>query len=335
MAANEIGYEQIEDLLDSNEHWFLLSHVKPDGDTLGAASAFFCSAKEKRKRVSWAGVSDVPVAYNFLPNIEFYSKSGWIDLDTFENGHEPLFICLDTSTLERTVGGLHPLWTILNIDHHADNHRYGTYCHIQSKISSVCELVWDFMKKRNWNIASDTATGLYTGIMTDSGNFSYNSTRESTHMAAADLISRGVDPSSISLSVNGNKSIDGVHLWGIAMSRVRYIGEDGKIAFSYLSLDDFYSTGAKQSDTEFLVSQLLLIHGVEFAILMSEDAMETRVSLRSVKGGVSAGMIARQLGGGGHELAAGVLIRKPLKDVIPLVLSNVETAYAERNPTSE
>lgn len=325
---NEIGYPEIAALLDGSEHWFLLSHVKPDGDTLGSASAMYEAAKMRGKSVSWAGPSGVPVAYDFLPNIKNYVKSGWIDLAKFAKGQEPLFVCLDTSTKERTVGGLHQFWKILNIDHHADNSRYGTYSHIQPKISSTCELIWDFMNNTGWEISSEIATGLYTGIMTDTGNFSYSCTKESTHSAAADLLARGADPSSINLSVSGNKTIENVHLWGIAMSRVRHFGENRKVAFTYLSLDDFQSTGANQSDTEFLVNQLLLIRGVEFAVLLSEDVLETRVSIRSVPGGhVGAASVARRLGGGGHELAAGAVFDRPMKETLPIVLSEIEEAY--------
>lgn len=329
MAIN-VRYEEIAKILDEHEHWFILSHVKPDGDTLGSACALFCAGKERGKRVSWGGPSEVPVHYGFLPHIENYEKSGWIDLASFGKGREPLFVCLDTSTTERTVGGLHQFWEILNIDHHPDNQRYGTYCHIQPKISSVSEIIWDFLTKQGWNISNEAALGLYTGIMTDSGSFSYNSTSVSTHIAAGDLLVRGVEPSAVSLAVNGNKTVQGFHLWGTAMSRVRLICNN-EVAFTHIALGDFYSTGAAQSDTEFLVNQMLLIRGVKLAVLISEDVMETRVSLRSVLGGLSAGKIARQLGGGGHELAAGVRIEKSVREVIPAVLARVEREYAGRN----
>ena len=263
-----------------------------------------------------------------------YSKSGWIDLDNYKD-EEPLFICVDTSTLDRAVGGLHGMWKIINIDHHADNMKYGTYYHIEPESSSTCEVIWNFMKAQNWDISKEVATGLYTGIMTDTGNFSFNNTKKITHYAAADLLEKGIDPNFINLSVLGNRTIEGMHLWGTAMSRMRLIGERKQIGFSYLTLDDFRSTGSNQGETEFLVNQILLIHGVEVASLIIEDVMQVRVSVRSIKGSVSAGKISRKLGGGGHELAAGAVCDKSINEVIPMVLSLIEEEYAKRDPAAE
>jgi len=325
----EVNYAEIETILDSYGYWYVLSHVKPDGDTLGAACAIYAAGVERGKRVSWAGTSNIPLSYRFLPFMENYLKISWIDLDNFK-GKKPIFICLDTSTLDRTVGGLHGLWKIINIDHHADNMKYGTYYHIEPDASSVCEIIWRFMRLQKWNITKEIATGLYTGIMTDTGNFSFSNTKISTHYAAADLLKNGIDPNLINLSV-GSKSIEGVHLWGIALSKMRLTGSRKQIGFSYITLDDFRSTGADHSDTEFLVNQILLIHGIEVAALLVEDVMQVRVSLRSIKGSISVSKIARRLGGGGHELAAGAVCKESINEVIPRVLNMIEEEYAKRD----
>jgi phosphoesterase RecJ-like protein len=329
----EVNYAEIEAILDSYEHWYVLSHVKPDGDTLGAACAIYAAGIERGKRVTWAGSSSIPLTYKFLPFIENYIKINWIDIDNHK-GEEPIFICVDTSTLERTVGGLHGLWKIINIDHHADNMKYGTYFHIEPKASSVCEIILNFMKSQDWNITKEIATGLYTGIMTDTGNFSYGNTSVLTHFAAADLLKSNIDPNFISLAV-GSRTIEGIHLWGVALSKMRLAGKRKQIGFSYITLDDFRSTGADQSETESLVSQILFIRGIEVAALIVEDVMQVRVSLRSIKGSVSVSRISRKLGGGGHELAAGAVCKESINEVIPMVLNLIEEEYAKRDSAAE
>jgi phosphoesterase RecJ-like protein len=324
----EADYSRIEEVLNSHEHWYLLSHVKPDGDTLGAACAFYAAGIERGKRVSWGGESDVPLPYRFLPHIKNYVKVSWIDLDSF-TGEKPLFICLDTSTLERSVGGLHDLWVIINIDHHADNMKYGTYYHIEPEASCGCEIIWNFMRSQKWNITKEIAIGLYTGLITDTGNFSFSNTKPHTHNVAADLLKYDIDPNSINLAVRGNRTVEGMHLWGIAMSKIRIIGKRKQIGFSYLTIDDFRFTGADMSETEFLVNEILYIHGVEVAVLIVEDITQVRVSLRSIKGSVSVGKIARILGGGGHELAAGATCKDSLNEVMTRVLTVIEEEYAE------
>ena len=328
--GREVNYSEMGEILDSHKHWYVLSHIKPDGDTLGGGCAIYAAGIERGKRVSWRGPGNVPLSYKFLPFIENYSKSGWLDID-FDKDEEPLFICIDTSTLDRTVGGLHGLWKILNIDHHADNMKYGAYYHIEPEASSTCEVIWNFMKSQRWDITREMAIGLYTGIITDTGSFSFNNTKKITHYAAADLLAKRIDPDFINLAVWGNRTIEGMHLWGIAMTRMRLIGERKQIGFTYLTLDDFRYTSADQGDTEFLVNQILYIHGVELALLMIEEAMQVRISLRSVKGGVSAGIVSRRLGGGGHELAAGATCDKAINEVIPMVLNIIEEEYAKRD----
>jgi phosphoesterase RecJ-like protein len=330
----EVDYSEIETILDSHEYWYILSHVKPDGDTLGAACALYAAGIENGKRVSWGGESSIPLSYKFLPFIDNYLESGRIDLDSFE-GEEPLFICVDTSTIERVVRGQHELWKILNIDHHADNTKYGTYYHIEPDSSSACETIWSFMKSQGWEITKEMSIGLYTGIATDTGNFSFSNTKINTHYAAADLLEKGVDPSYIHLAVRGNRTVEGIHLWGIAMSKVRLVGKKNQIGFSYLTHNDFRSVNADQSETEFLVNQMLYIHGVEVATLIVEDDMQVRVSLRSVRGSVSAGKIARKLGGGGHELAAGATCNESIFEAISMVLCIIEEEYAERDTAFE
>ena len=328
--GSEINYSEMELVFDAHENWCLLSHVKPDGDTLGTASALYAAGVDRGKRVSWVGESDIPLCYKFLPHIDQYKKSAWIDLDNFK-GKEPLFVCVDTSKIERTVGGLHNQLKIINIDHHADNTKYGTYNRIEPGSSSVGEIIWNFMKAQNWNITKEIAIGLYTGIATDTGNFSFNNTKINTHYAAADLLKNGIDPEYINLAIRGNRSIEGFRLWGIAMSKMLLVGKRKQICFTYLTLEDFRSSNASQFETEYLVNQMLLIHGVETAALIIEDVMQVRVSLRSVSGSVSAGNIARKLGGGGHELASGAVCYVSIYEVIPMVLNFIEEEYAKRD----
>ncbi|MCL2147293.1 MAG: DHHA1 domain-containing protein, partial [Synergistaceae bacterium] len=233
--------------------------------------------------------------------------------------------------LERTVGGQHDQWKILNIDHHADNSRFGTYNLIETEASSVCEIIWNFMKAQSWNITKEIAIGLYTGIATDTGNFSFNNTKENAHYAAADLLKKGIDPNFINLAVRGNRSLEGIHLWGKAMTKMRLVGKRNQVCFTYLTLDDFRSAYASQFETEFLVNQMLLIHGVEAAALIVEDVQQVRVSLRSISGSVSASKIAKKIGGGGHELASGAVCKMSIYEAIPLVLNAIEEVYAERD----
>jgi phosphoesterase RecJ-like protein len=98
---------------------------------------------------------------------------------------------------------------------------------------------------------------------------------------------------------------------------------------SWLTREDFRLTKADASDTEMLVNQMLLIRGVNFAVLLVEEEHEVKASFRSRAESVAASAVAHALGGGGHPRASGAQLSLPLDRAIRSVRETVEAAYAE------
>jgi phosphoesterase RecJ-like protein len=218
--------------------------------------------------------------------------------------------------------------TVLNIDHHEDNSCFGTINCVDSGASSVAELLWHIMTAGGWTITTCVAECLYTGIVADTGNFAFSNTTVRTHHVAADLLARGVDPSKIDTCIRQTRSLEGMHLWGTALSRISRWGADSQIVVSWLTRADFESTKATGSDTEALIGQLLLIRGVRFAVLLVEGEDRVRVSFRSKEGAAPAALVARSLGGGGHPRAAGASLPLPFENALQTVRAAVENACA-------
>jgi phosphoesterase RecJ-like protein len=226
-----------------------------------------------------------------------------------------------------------PGTVVLNIDHHGDNSRFGTIDCVDPSASSTSELVWRVMAAGGWDITAEMAASLYTGIFADTGGFTFSNTTETTHRIAADLLRRGVRPSVIEAALRQNRSLAGTHLWGVALARVDCWGPEGQFALSWLARKDFESTGASVSDTEALVNQLLLIHGVRFAVLVADefsaDRNGVRASFRSREATVEAVAVAHLLGGGGHPRASGVRLDLTMDEAVRLIRGTVNRAYAE------
>jgi phosphoesterase RecJ-like protein len=320
---------QVARMLETASSWRIFSHRKLDGDAIGAATALFEAGKLQGKHVVWMGPDPVPPSYFFLAHTGDYVAQKEYRFDS----EDDLYIFLDSANENRGVAGLHartPGASVLNIDHHEDNTRYGTLNCVDASASSTSELIWCVMTEAGWPITAGIAECIYTGISADTGGFVFSNTTERTHRAAADLVARGAVPVKIDTAMRQSRSLAGMHLWGVALSRITCWGENSQFAMTWLTLKDFEQTGAIVADTEMLVGQSLLIRGVRFAVLLMEEGKrEVKVSFRSKEGTIAASAVAHALGGGGHPRASAAILALPLDQAIETIRRSVDDAYAK------
>jgi len=317
-------------MLEDAPSWVIFSHIKPDGDAIGSSAALFEAGLARGKRVRWVGADPVPSCFSFLPHVDkciIQKKYKFVNEDD-------LYVFLDSASEDRGIEGLRERSSevvVLNIDHHKDNTRFGTLNCVDYGASSTSEVLWRIMTEANWPITPAIAECLYTGAAADTGWFSFGNTTSATHLMAADLLDRDIDPSKIDSCLRHNRSIEGLRLWGLALMRVFRWGELSQFAMTWLSRRDFAATNAISADTKMLVNQMLMIRDVRLAVLLTEDddSGHIRVNFRSKEGIVPAAYAARALGGGGHSKAAGAQLVLPLADAIRAVQEAVEKVHAE------
>lgn len=317
-------------VLEGAFSWVIFSHSKPDGDSIGSSSALFEAGLAQGKQVRWVGTDPVPLNFLFLPHVREYEIQKKFEFDSKND----LYVFLDAANEERGVEGLKDRSreaVVLNIDHHEDNTGFGAINCVDAKASSTSELLWNIMTSANWPITPSIAECLYTGIVTDSGWFSFDKTTPGTHLIAADLLAKGADPSKIDSCLRHNRSLEGMRLWGLALLRIFRWGDSSQFAMTWLSRRDFDVADATPHDTEALVNHMLTIQGVRFAVLLTEndDAGQVKASFRSKSGTVPAALVARALGGGGHSKAAGTNLDHPISDAIRIVQETVDKIYAK------
>ncbi len=318
---------RIISLLSGASRWILLSHTKPDGDTLGCGSALWSTGRSLGKDVVWGGPDPVPDSYLFLAGTDGFLPG--LTLGSLSLCRDTVVVALDTSTAARSVADLSGIpegVPLVNMDHHHDNEGFGTAVWVDPTSSSVGEMCWMLLRSWGIPIPLEAAEALYTAIVTDCGNFAFSCTTPRTHQAAADLLSLGVAPEKIDQLIRCSRTMGGLRLRGRALERVRSVGSFA--AVTWIGKTDFLDTGSNPAETEFLVNELLTVRSVSFAVLFIEDDDCVRASLRS-RGALSASEIAHAFGGGGHPQAAGCRLPLPVSEAVASLTALLE----EKNDT--
>ena len=169
------------------------------------------------------------------------------------------------------------------------------------------------------------STFIYTGILSDTGGFTYSSTSTDTFALAHDLASRGASPSRIARDIYFSNPVSKIRLLGKALSNFQC---DGDIAWTWVTAADMDLIGAGAEDCEGVVNYLISIAGVESAVFLREvaDASQFRLSIRS-KGRVDVARVAEHFGGGGHRSASGCTLDGPLASATERILAQLRTGF--------
>ena len=295
---------EIIKLINSAKSIALFSHINPDCDTICSALALKCFLIKEGKEVS--AFCDGDLKYDMS---DLYGADS-VNADIVKSSYD-LTIAIDCATEDR-LGKYRPLFKkarhTMCIDHHLQDRTYAEYNWIDSKSGATAELIYLLIEK--WNssqLDSDIAGLLYTGLVTDTGNFSFSNVGERTMMIASKLIACGIPSADISFKHFRSISFDTFRLKTRVFSNIRFF-EDHKIGIISFLHDDFVATGTTVAHSSNLVSDITNIAGVEVGVSITEVRPHSyKVSIRTHKD-VNANEIAMIFGGGGHKNAAGFTI---------------------------
>ena len=299
--------QPILNAINQAQNILLVSHEKPDGDTLGASLALAHFLEKLNKKYKHF-CADKPAAYfNFLPKIEKITT----DLKTLNIQEHDLIITVDCGVLIRTkiaptilAAKNNP--TIINIDHHDTNKYYGHHNLVIKNASSTSEIVYNFFDFHNIKIDKYMATSLLTGILTDTMNFTNGATTQNSLHIASKLLDQGARLNQIISYLSQNKSIITLRLWGKVLSKIEFIN-DYNFAYIVISEQDLLEHQMTADDArDGLANFLSLLQEIDFILVLTEQDQETiKGSLRTTKDNVDVAQIAGLFGGGGHTKAAG------------------------------
>ena len=301
------------ELLKAAKKLVIVSHVSPDGDTLGSSLALMQALRILGKEIIMNVDDDISTVYSFLPGIDEYRRFA-----PDESIEADLLVIVDASSADRAGNAMDVVKSpaVLNIDHHKTNTRFADYLYLDSDAAATAEIIYSLLLEMGISFTRDIATCIYEGIYTDTGSFKYSNTTSKTLKTAADLLNYGVNPSLISDNME-LKSRSQVEMLRKVLETLTFL-KDGKIAYIEIPLE-LYDHNV---ETDTFISYPRYVEGVEIALLFKQvEANLTRVSFRSKE--IDVAKIALSFGGGGHKKAAGCSIYAPLKEAEKVVLDVV------------
>ncbi len=315
--------EQLDSNIKNSKNILLVSHINPDGDTLGAMCGLYSLIKDNyKKKCDMAAISEVPVTYNFLPYINQVKNIADYDLSR----EYDLVINVDVAALDR-CGNAQVLFEkakqTVNIDHHETNIGYGMLNIIEPYASAAAEVLVGIAIDLDWKISHQSAVCLYTGIVTDTGSFKFSNTTQRTMEYAGKMISYGVNSSDIYQKCYESSSKDMVLFQSYCINKAKFVNND-KIAYTLVYKKDLEKFNNKGEDfTDGLTEKLRAIVSTEVAFVVKElNSSTSKVSMRSKEKDIAK--VCSAFGGGGHKLAAGAVIKAPVEQAVKLILEEIK-----------
>ncbi len=325
-------FQKFKTYVEEAKRVLISTHILPDGDGLGAEAALFHYLKRARKACRVYNPDQLPKRYRFLdPKGNILLGPGEVELwDTCD-----LWIIVDTNDPRR----LGKLWSELSLrarkivflDHHpeiigAPEISYPPHAMMVSdtRSSSIGELLYSLFGELGLTkINKEVALGLYVSVMTDTNSFRYSRTTPIAHKIAAEMIELGVNPEEVYQAIYSSKEISHLQLLGNMLQNVKATS-NGKVAWLEMPLDLRKKHQASADDTQSFLNLLLLLKDAEVvALFREEDDSQVRVSIKS-KGRIVINRVAMELGGGGHEYAAGLALSVPLEKTVDAVVKRIE-----------
>ncbi len=296
-------YQQAKKEFLKADKVLLISHRKPDADTLGANIAISMWLKRLGKEVTLACCDKPANVFDFLPDVsKFVTEFNLKDFD--------LMLVADAGASYMT--DFHLKYEnifnygipVINIDHHASNDNYGTINIVEPGSASTTLIVYRMFKEFGVEIDEKMALCLLSGIYGDTGSFMHSNTSMEVLLAASDLMKSGAKLASINKFLFGNKSVSALRLWGRVLENLKITDEN--VAISVVRENDYVETSSYPEQLSGVVDYLNMVPGIKFSVLINEDRKgHVKGSFRTKNDDVDLSKITQAFGGGGHPKAAG------------------------------
>ena len=308
--SEALTLEQIPGLLDRLQprRLLLTTHLRPDGDAMGSLCGLMLILRDR-------GFSVEAVCPDQLPDYEreFLPAEGLLAETEVNPADYDLLIALDCSRRDRISAGFAasgeklPM-PMLSIDHHPDNPNYGDWNCIVPDAAATSEAVTQLAAKVGWRISPEAATHLLIGILTDSGSFRFRNTSPLTLRTAAVLMDAGGDYGRVIDACFFSKPENMARFEADLLCNHLQKACGGRFLYAFMSPELLQKYRIDLRNTEQVIEVLRSIRGPAVVATVRVESGGFKCSLRSKDPRYSVGRIARGIGGGGHELAAGCTI---------------------------
>lgn len=302
----------LQEQIDIASKIVISTHVSPDGDAIGSSLGLWHYLKAQGKEVSVVVPNDFPEFLKWMPGVEeivVFDKNE--EEATTISAEADLFFCLDYNEPHRTAMYKDTLnasnaYKVL-IDHHIGEPSWQDLSLCVVGASSTCELIFDTIEglASKEEISNPIAQCLYTGLLTDTGNFQFSATTPKVHRIAASLLEKGVQPDIVNNHINNSYNEDRLKFFGFCISKKMKIIAEKRLSYMFISKKELNKYNLGLGGTEGLVNEPMKMSAVDISILFKQDKDKIKISFRS-KLDIDISKFANTyFEGGGHRNAAG------------------------------
>ncbi len=303
----------------AHDDYLILTHVRPDGDTVGCAAALCRGLRQAGKQ---AFVLSNPEATSlFTPYWEgLLAEEGYrpgtvVSVDIAARG---LFPENARPYLERVE---------LAIDHHPSQEFFAKETCLDAGRAACGELLYEILKEMG-PVTAEIAAPLYVAVSTDCGCFAYGNTTGDTHRVAAALIDTGIPLAQLNKRHFRTKSLVRMRLES-AIIEGMHLYDDGAIAVASIPLALLTRLGAVERDVEDIAALLGQLEGVDTSVTIRElKPGKCKLSLRTDPAQLNATHVCAQLGGGGHAAASGATVDGTVEEAENAILAAIRRVQA-------
>ena len=309
--------DNILEEINKAETIVILTHENPDGDAMGTSLALYSALKQMGKKPDII-IPEHPRNFNFLPGIGEIKRE--TDVEKYD-----LAIAVDCATIKMMNGFVRYFEDAkvrISIDHHSTNTMFGDINYVSPDVPACAQILLVVLEYFKVEITQEIGTCILTGIITDTGGFKYSGVTAETFEFVAWLLNKGINVSKIYRKALQIKTKSNFELGRIAADRLEFL-EDGKVAYTYITLEDIQRVNAESGDQEGIVETGRDIEGVEVSIFIRETDKGCKISMRSNEY-VNVSDLCLLLGGGGHTHAAGASMQCTIEQAKEKILMQLK-----------
>ena len=293
--------------LRENDDFLILTHRRPDGDTLGSAGALTRGLRELGKTAYiYYNPETTPRYAGFVEDYiapDDYTSHNIIAVDTASADLLPKNATVYKDSIS------------LCIDHHKSNMMYAELLCLNADRASCGEIIFEILMLISGSISSASAECLYVALSTDTGCFSFGNTTANTLYVASLLVEAGAPSKELNKRLFRTKTHERVSLEGMLICALEY-SFDGKVAIAAITLEMLETSGADEDDMDDIAAIPGSIEGVYVGITIRElsSKHDCKVSIRT-RAPYDAQVICSHFGGGGHSQAAGFVLERTVDEI--------------------
>jgi phosphoesterase RecJ-like protein len=285
----------------------VVGHARPDGDCIGSQVALARVLAAKGFDVICVNADPVPRRLQFLVGGMNFQRTDDVLASTEDRA--AIFVdCADHARGGERLKLKYPTPAAV-IDHHLSNVGFATENLVDSVSAATCEILAGMFFDNGLPVDAQSAQALFTGLLTDTGQFRFGSTSRRCFMLAGELVARGANPSEAGYELYERETEGKLRLLQHFLASLK-LECGGRVCIGTLPAGIFESTGSNSEDTEGLVDYARSIEGVEIGALIEQRADGTvKASLRAKNPEFRVDLVAAKFNGGGHACAAGLNLK--------------------------